>query len=103
MNWDTLLTIFNKLVIVWIGILIIWTLQVLVLHPEVVKRYPLLKGYAVRLGLAMMGAAVGADLVATYVPSLSEIVLNIGLLVVFGWAYFSYRSGRLTSERETKT
>jgi len=102
MNWDTLVTIFNKLVIIGIGIAIIWTLQVLVLHPEVVRRYPLLKGWVVRLGLSMMGAAVGADLLATYTPSVSEIVLNVGLLVVFGWAYFSYKSGRLVNGKKEK-
>ena len=95
MTW--FLIIFNKITLIGIGIWVIWALQALIKHPEVQNRYPFTRSIILRLGLTLIGVAVAMDFFAYYVPSISEVILNAGMLAVKGFVYYSFSTGHLTS------
>jgi hypothetical protein len=92
------IVIFNKVVLVGIGVGVVWALQALVLHPELWERFPFTRSVILRLALSLIGVAVVMDFFSfDYVPSISEIVLNTGMLCLKGFIYYAYVTGQLAN------
>jgi hypothetical protein len=105
MNWDTLNTAFatgsmilNKAVIVGIVVLIIWALQALTTHPDVLDRYPFTKHAIMRLSLTLIGVAVIMDFFSVYIPAPSEIILNLSMLAIMLFIYRAWKTGQLVKK-----
>ena len=92
---ETILTILNKVVIIGIAVLIVWALQALTTHPEVLERYPFTRSVILRASLSLVGVAVSIDFFSAYTPSLSEIVLNLALAGIMFFIYRAYKTGEL--------
>lgn len=59
---------------------------------SIVYKWPVLKHWALRVGLAAFFAGTFANILTFYTPDITQILLNIGLALVFGWAVlFHYK------------
>ena len=59
---------------------------------SIVYKWPVLRHWALRLGLAAFFAGTLSNVLTVYTPHLSQIILNVGLALVFGWAVlFHYK------------
>lgn len=59
---------------------------------SIVNRWPVLRHWALRLGLAAFFTGTLFNILTFYTPEITQIILNIGLALVFGWAVlFHYR------------
>jgi peptidoglycan biosynthesis protein MviN/MurJ (putative lipid II flippase) len=92
---EILLTLGNKIVVVLVAGFLVWMLQSLMTHPEIIKRYPYLASPLIRIGLAAMAGAYALDFFSFYVPATSEVILNVGMLVVLFWLWRAFRKGEL--------
>lgn len=59
---------------------------------SVVHKWPVLRHWALRLGLVSFFSGTLLNILNFYTPDFSQIILNIGLALVFGWAVlFHYK------------
>jgi hypothetical protein len=59
---------------------------------SIVYKWPVLRHWALRFGLAAFFAGTLSNVLTVYTPHLSQIILNVGLALVFGWAVlFHYK------------
>jgi len=59
---------------------------------SIVHRWPVLRHWALRLGLGAFIAGSFLNMLSLDTPSVTQIILNVGLAAVFGWAVlFHYK------------
>ena len=59
---------------------------------SIVHKWPVLRHWALRLGLAAFFSGTLSNILTVYTPHISQIILNVGLALVFGWAVlFHYK------------
>jgi len=59
---------------------------------SIVHRWPVLRHWALRFGLGAFIAGSLANILTLDTPSLTQVILNIGLAAVFSWAVlFHYK------------
>ncbi len=59
---------------------------------SMVFKWPVLRHWALRLGLVAFFSGTLLNILTFYTPHLTQIILNIGLALVFGWAVlFHYK------------
>jgi peptidoglycan biosynthesis protein MviN/MurJ (putative lipid II flippase) len=92
---EILLTLGNKIVVVLVAGLLVWLLQRLMTDERILERYPYLASPLIRIGLAAMAGAYALDFFSFYSPAPSEIILNVGMLVVLFWLWRAFRKGEL--------
>lgn len=96
---SALLMILNKAALIGVTTILVWILQGLMVHPEVVTRHPFLGNKFLRFGLAAMAGAFAIDFFSSYTPSPSELILNLGLLAVLVGIWRSYKKGQLVNKK----
>lgn len=85
----------NKLAAFGIALGAIWVLQTLMMDQRWREAFPILDNYLLRAALTLIAAGFGMDFFSAYTPSVSEVVMNIGivaLLLVF-YRQFQRRNG----------
>lgn len=59
---------------------------------SMVHKWPVLRHWALRLGLVAFFSGTLSNILNFYTPELTQIILNVGLALVFGWAVlFHYK------------
>ena len=59
---------------------------------SIVHKWPVLGHWALRIGLAAFFAGTLFNILTLYTPQITQIILNVGLALVFGWAVlFHYK------------
>jgi hypothetical protein len=72
----------NKVAVIGIALWAVWALQTLLTDPKWLETYPFLSRLWIRAGVAMVAAGFAIDAFSLYVPSASEVVMNLGVLIV---------------------
>ena len=59
---------------------------------SIVHKWPVLRHWALKIGLTAFFSGALLNILTLYTPELTQIVLNVGLALVFGWAVlFHYK------------
>lgn len=94
-------SILNKVAVVGIALWSIWALQVVFTDDKWTDTYPFLKSWLVRLSIALIAAGFAIDALSMYTPSVSEVVMNIGILILMHLFRFRYkRNKRVTNSQQ---
>lgn len=72
----------NKVAVVGIALLSVWLLQTILTDPRWLGAYPFLSRMWIRAGVALVAAGFAIDAFSFYTPGLSEVLMNIGVLIV---------------------
>lgn len=75
-------TIGNKIAVVGIAAWLIWALQTVFTNDKWTEAYPFLKSILVRAGVALVASGFAMDAFASYTPGISEVIMNLGLVVL---------------------
>lgn len=77
----------NKIAVIGIAAFMVWALQSIMVDEEWIKVHPFIGSVWLRLGLSLLASGFAIDAFSIYTPSISEVVMNVGLLFVA----FSFR------------
>lgn len=72
----------NKIAVLGIAIFMVWALQSIMVDEEWIKLHPLIGSAWLRLGLSLLASGFAIDAFSIYTPSISEVIMNCGLLFV---------------------
>jgi len=72
----------NKVAVFGIALGAIWVLQHLMNDERWRNAFPILDSYLLRGALTLVAAGFGIDFFSVYTPSVSEVVMNIGIAVL---------------------
>ncbi len=75
-------TVVNKITVIGIALWVVWALQTLLTDPKRLEAYPFLSRLWIRAGVALVAAGFAIDAFSFYTPGLSEVLMNIGVLIV---------------------
>lgn len=75
-------TIGNKSAVIGIAAWLVWALQTVFRNAHWVAAYPFLKSILVRAGVSLVAAGFAIDAFTLYTPGVSEVVMNIGIVVL---------------------
>lgn len=84
-------TIGNKLAVIGIAAWLVWALQTVFRNDHWVQAYPFLKSTLVRAGVALVAAGFAIDAFTLYAPGISEVVMNMGIVVLLFKFRYQYR------------
>lgn len=87
-------TIGNKIAVIGIAAWLIWALQTVFHDGKWTEAYPFLKSVIVRGGVALVASGFAIDALSTYTPVLSEVVMNIGIVVLLFKFRYQYKRNR---------
>lgn len=79
---ELVFAILNKIVVIGIALWMTWALQTVLMHSEWIQAYPFLGKWPVRLSVALIAAGFAIDALSVYTPSVSEVVMNAGILLM---------------------
>lgn len=86
-----LATIGNKIAVIGIAAWLIWALQTVFHDGKWTEAYPFLKSVIVRAGVALVAAGFAIDAFTLYRPGLSEVVMNVGIVVLLFKFRYHYK------------
>lgn len=72
----------NKIAVIGIAAFMVWALQSIMVDDEWIKVHPFIGSVWLRVGLSLLASGFAIDIFSIYVPSVSEVVMNCGLLFV---------------------
>lgn len=75
-------TIGNKIAVIGIAAWLVWALQTVFRNDKWTDAYPFLKSILVRAGVSLMAAGFAIDAFTLYTPGVSEVVMNLGIVVL---------------------
>ena len=72
----------NKVAVIGIALWAVWALQTLLTDPKWLETYPFLSRIWIRAGVALVAAGFAIDAFSFYTPGLSEVLMNVGVLII---------------------
>ena len=79
---QTLVLVVNKAAVLGLALSVVWILQTIMRDHRWEGAYPFLGKFWLRAGVAMVGLGFAMDFLTLYKPSISELILNIGALII---------------------
>lgn len=84
-------TVGNKIAVAGIALWLVWALQTVFHNDGWVKAYPFLRSVLVRAGVALVAAGFAIDTFTLYTPGISEVIMNVGIVVLLFKFRIQYR------------
>ena len=81
----------NKLAAFGIAAGTVWALQHLMTDERWKEAFPILDNYLLRAALTLVATGFAMDFFSVYVPSVSEVVMNVGILALVFVFYRSFK------------
>lgn len=75
-------TIGNKIAVIGVAAWLVWALQTVFRNDHWTGAYPFLKSVLVRAGVSLVAAGFAIDAFTLYTPGVSEVVMNMGIVVL---------------------